>query len=76
MYQGINQRGRVVITADQAQMEEMRSNLAYSFLRWRKVVGKVTPPADVEDADKTTTDADGDSNTKGRRGRKTNREES
>lgn len=79
-YQGINGQDRVVIAkATQEEMNAMKANPAYKFVRFVPIVEKVkvAPPTEVEDAETNILiNTDGDSNTEGRRGRKTNREKS
>lgn len=74
MYNGINGKGRVVLANQTAeQVEAIKLNPAYNFVRWVPVVEKVAAPIEVDDVVENASQKDGDSNTKGRSGRKTNR---
>lgn len=76
-YQGVNTKGRVVfpsLTTD--QVDEMKANAAYNFVRFIPIepVEVVEAPPEVDDAEPiTTNEEDGANRSKGRRGRKTNR---
>jgi hypothetical protein len=77
IFQGINGKGTVVTTANEAQMKKMKANPAYNFLWWREVVEPVAPPAEVEDAiEPTINNADGNSTTNTNSSRRTKRRKS
>ena len=75
-YQGINGNGQVVIPiVSEEEKNGFRANPAYNFVRFIPIVAKEEAPAEVEDA-KPNQQLNGNSKSRARSGRKTDRENS